>query len=110
AAHPAGPAGARGGGWAPERGGSAWPRQEAAVAQHHDERWQTAGRPAAVASATVPATRSGYPAKRYVGAHAKTWSAQLARTQDTTTQTYYELAFGDGRLQVMLTEPPKTAQ
>jgi hypothetical protein len=57
----------------------------------------------------VPATRSGYPARRYVGAHAKTWSAQLARTQDTATQTYYELAFGDGRLQVMLTEPPKTA-
>jgi hypothetical protein len=58
----------------------------------------------------VPATRTGYPAKRYAGAHAKTWSAQLARTQDTTTQTYYELAFGDGRLQVMLTEPPKTGQ
>jgi len=113
--YPSWPAGAPGEGWAPERGGSAWRRQEAPVAQHHDERWQAAGRQAAVAtaqvtSAPVPATRQGYPAKRYVGAHAKTWSAQLARTQDTATQTYYELAFGDGRLQVMLTEPPKTAQ
>ena len=108
--YPSWPAGAPGGGWAPERGGSAWPGQEAPVAQHHDERWQAAGRPAPVATAPVPATRSGYPVKRYAGAHAKTWSAQLARTQDTATQTYYELAFGDGRLQVMLTEPPKTDQ
>jgi hypothetical protein len=108
--YPGWPADAPGGGWAPERGGSAWSRQEAPVAQHHDERRQTARQSAPVASAPLPATRSGYPAKRYVGAHAKTWSAQLARTQDTATQTYYELAFGDGRLQVMLTEPPKTAQ
>ena len=112
--YPSWPAGAPGGGWAPERGGSAWSPQEAPVAQHHDERQQPASVASApvasapVASAQVPATRSGYPARRYVGAHAKTWSAQLARTQDTATQTYYELAFGDGRLQVMLTEPPKT--
>jgi hypothetical protein len=108
--YPSWPAGAPGGGWAAERGGSAWPRQEALVVQHHDERWQTSGRPAPVATAPVPATRSGYPARRHAGAHAKTWSAQLARTQDTATQTYYELAFGDGRLQVMLTEPPKADQ
>jgi hypothetical protein len=104
--YPSWPAGAPGGGWAPERGGSAWQRQEAPVVQHHDERWQAARPPAPVASAPVPATRSGYPAKRYAGAHAKTWSAKLARTQDAAPQTYYELAFGDGRLQVMLTEPP----
>ena len=108
--YPSWPAGAPGGGWAPGHGGSAWSQQEAPVAHYYDERRQTAGQPAPVASARVPATRSGYPAKRYVGAHAKTWSAQLARTQDTATQTYYELAFGDGRLQVMLTEPPKSGQ
>ena len=32
------------------------------------------------------------------------WSAQLARTTGPIPQTYYDLAFGDGRLQVMLTE------
>ena len=61
--------------------------------------------------APVPATRWEYPA-RPSGAHAKTgqWSAKLARTQDAAPQTYYELAFGDGRLQVMLTEPPAARQ
>ena len=34
------------------------------------------------------------------------WSAQLARTTGPIPQTYYDLAFGDGRLQVMLTESP----
>jgi hypothetical protein len=34
------------------------------------------------------------------------WSAQLARTTGPIPQTYYDLAFGDGRLQVMLTETP----
>ncbi len=38
------------------------------------------------------------------------WSAQLARTTGPIPQTYYELAFGDGRLQVMLTEPPAPAR
>ena len=61
--------------------------------------------------APVPATRWEYPA-RPSGAHAKTgqWSAKLARTQDAAPQTYYELAFGEGRLQVMLTEPPAARQ
>jgi hypothetical protein len=68
--------------------------------QHHEEHWQT----------PAPATRYEYPypARPTSDAPASTqrWSAQLARKQDTATQTYYELAFGDGRLQVMLTEPP----
>jgi chemotaxis protein histidine kinase CheA len=76
------------------------------VQQHHEQHWQT--------PAPVQATRyeNPYPAKPAGGAHASTgrWSAQLARTQDTATQTYYELAFGDGRLQVMLTEPPAASQ
>jgi hypothetical protein len=38
------------------------------------------------------------------------WSAQLARTTGPIPQTYYDLAFGDGRLQVMLTEPPGANQ
>jgi hypothetical protein len=74
--------------------------------QHHEQRWQT--------PAPVPATRyeNPYPARPAGGTHARTqrWSAQLARTQDTATQTYYELAFGDGRLQVMLTEPLAASQ
>jgi hypothetical protein len=74
--------------------------------QHHEQRWQT--------PASVPAARyeNPYPARPAGGTHARTqrWSAHLARTQDTATQTYYELAFGDGRLQVMLTEPPAAGQ
>jgi hypothetical protein len=38
------------------------------------------------------------------------WSAQLARTTGPIPQTYYDLAFGDGRLQVVLTEPPDATQ
>ncbi len=38
------------------------------------------------------------------------WSAQLARTTGPIPQTYYDLAFGDGRLQVMLTEAPAAGQ
>ena len=34
------------------------------------------------------------------------WSAQLARSTGPIPQTYYDLDFGDGRLQVMLTETP----
>jgi hypothetical protein len=74
--------------------------------QHHEEDWQT--------PAPVPATRYEYPypATPASDAQASTqrWSARLARTQDTATQTYYELAFGDGRLQVMLTKPPDVSQ
>jgi hypothetical protein len=76
------------------------------VQQHHEQRWQT--------PTPVQATgyENPYPASPAGGAHAGggRWSAQLARTQDTATQTYYELAFGDGRLQVMLTEPPAASQ
>jgi hypothetical protein len=38
------------------------------------------------------------------------WSAQLARTTGPIPQTYYDLAFGDGRLQVVLTEAPAADQ
>ena len=38
------------------------------------------------------------------------WSAQLARTTGPIPQTYYDLAFGDGRLQVVLTETPGAGQ
>jgi hypothetical protein len=57
------------------------------------------------------ATEAGYQIRPPTGAHAKgqRWSAQFARAEDTA-QTYYELAFGDGRLQVMLTEPPEPDQ
>jgi len=34
------------------------------------------------------------------------WSAQLARNTGPIPQTYYDLDFGDGRLQVVLTETP----
>jgi hypothetical protein len=37
-------------------------------------------------------------------------SAQLARTTGPIPQTYYDLAFGDGRLQVVLTEAPAADQ
>jgi hypothetical protein len=38
------------------------------------------------------------------------WSAQLARTTGPIPQTYYDLAFPDGRLQVVLTEAPGADQ
>lgn len=38
------------------------------------------------------------------------WSAQLARTTGPIPQTYYDLAFADGRLQVVLTEAPAADQ
>jgi hypothetical protein len=92
--------------WSPDDGGASRPRPEPAVVQHHEQRWQT--------PVPVPAPRYEYPypARPAGGAHTGTgrWSAQLARAQDTATQTYYELAFGDGRLQVMLTEPPAASQ
>jgi hypothetical protein len=81
--------------------------------QHHDERWQTAAPHMVARPAPGRATATaGYQIRPPRGAHTKgqRWSAQFARAQDTTTQTYYELAFGDGRLQVMLTEPPTADQ
>ena len=107
--YPSWPAGGPGSGWVPTHGEGAWQQRQAPVVQHHDERWQTAA--PVPPRAPVPATRWEYPA-RPSGAHAKTgqWSAKLARTQDAAPQTYYELAFGDGRLQVMLTEPPAARQ
>jgi hypothetical protein len=103
--YPSWPAGGPGGDWVPAGGEATWSHREAPTTQHHDERWQT--QTPVSPRAPVPVTRWEYPA-RPAGAHAKTqqWSAQLARTQDPVAQTYYDLAFGDGRLQVMLTEPP----
>jgi hypothetical protein len=96
------PAGDPGYGWSPDSGGASRPQLEPAVVRHHEQRRQT--------PAPVPATRYEYPYPATPPgdgrAGTQRWSARLARTQDTAAQTYHELAFGDGRLQVMLTEPP----
>jgi hypothetical protein len=52
----------------------------------------------APAGYSEPAGATGEPQQR--------WSAQLARSTGPIPQTYYDLDFGDGRLQVMLTETP----
>ena len=97
---------------APADGGADWPQQEPPGGLHHDERGQTAATRTVARQAPGRATGVGYQIRPPMGAHAKgrQWSAQLARTHDTAPQTYYELAFGDGRLQVMLTEPPAADQ
>jgi hypothetical protein len=52
----------------------------------------------------VPAGYSGPTGS--AGETPQRWSAQLARSTGPIPQTYYDLDFGDGRLQVMLTETP----
>jgi len=107
-----GPA-ARPGGPIPE-GGSGLPqreRLEPAPTVHH-------GPAPGQAVAQVPPARgrhvrapAGYPgAAGPVGETPQRWSAQLARTTGPIPQTYYDLAFGDGRLQVVLTEAPGANQ
>src|SRR5262249_25533309 len=54
-----------------------------------------------------PAGYSGYPRPGVPADDTpQRWSAQLARNTGPIPQTYYDLAFGDGRLQVVLTETP----
>ena len=94
------PAGASGTGSAPAHGGADWPQQEPPGGLHHDERGQTAAPRTVARQAPGRATTGvGYQIRPPMGAHAKgrRWSAQLARTNATAPQTYYELAFGDGR-------------
>jgi hypothetical protein len=88
-------------------GGAGMPqreRPEPSPAEHHDPG-------TGQAMAQVPPARgrhvrvpAGYPGP--AGDGPQRWSAQLARTAGPIPQTYYDLAFGDGRLQVMLTETP----
>jgi hypothetical protein len=101
---PAGPGG-------PPPGAGLPQRERLGPAVHHD---QTARQPAP----QVPPARGRH--IRVPAGYARPaapaddtpqrWSAQLARTTGPIPQTYYDLAFGDGRLQVMLTETPGAGQ
>ena len=112
-AGPGGPA-ARPGGPPPGRGrpataGTAGPAPAPAV--HHDPtpRQPVAQVPPARGRhVRVPAGYARHPAP--ADDTPQRWSAQLARTTGPIPQTYYDLAFGDGRLQVMLTETPGAGQ
>jgi hypothetical protein len=87
-------------------GGADLPRRErqgpaAAPAVHHDPvSGQAVAQvaPARGRHVRVPGGSAGETPQR--------WSAQLARSTGPIPQTYYDLDFGDGRLQVMLTETP----
>ena len=114
--YPSWPAGGPGGRWAasagrPPAGGA--PHHELATepvpAVHHDpypRRPAPHVPPARGRHVRGPAgygyPRTGVPADDIP----QRWSAQLARNTGPIPQTYYDLAFGDGRLQVVLTETP----
>jgi len=100
----------------PPRGGAGLPRRERlgaapAPAVHHDP-----GTGRALAQVPPPRGRHVRVPAGYAGPGGSAeetpqrWSAQLARTTGPIPQTYYDLAFGDGRLQVVLTEPPGADQ
>ena len=119
--YPSWPASDHGGGWAspgepaarpggpPPGGGAGLPRRERqgpapAPGVHHDPvPGQAVAQvpPARGRHVRVPAGYSGSPDET-----PQRWSAQLARSTGPIPQTYYDLDFGDGRLQVMLTETP----
>jgi hypothetical protein len=129
--YPSWPASDPGGGWAgpggqtarpggpPPGGGAGLPQRErlgatAAPAVHHDpapHQPVPQVSPARGRHIRVPVGYSGRPGPDGSADDAQQrWSAQLARTTGPTPQTYYDLAFGDGRLQVVLTEAPGTNQ
>jgi hypothetical protein len=119
--YPSWPASGPGGGWAgpdgpPPGGGAGLPQRERlgtapAPAVHHDP---NPGQPvpqvppARGRHVRVPAGYSSHPGP--ADDTPQRWSAQLARSTGLIPQTYYDLAFGDGRLQVMLTETPGAGQ
>ena len=100
----------------PPGGGAGLPQRERlgpapAPAVHHDPNpRQPASQvpPARGRHVRVPAGYSSHPGP--ADDTPQRWSAQLARTTGPIPQTYYDLAFGDGRLQVVLTEPPAADQ
>ena len=111
--YPSWPASGPGSGWAgPDGplpgGGAGLPQREGlepAPAVHHDPGQAVAQVPPARGRhVRVPAGYSG--AAGSAGETPQRWSAHLARTTGPIPQTYYDLDFGDGRLQVMLTETP----
>ena len=129
--YPSWPATDPGGGWAgpggpaarpggpPPGGGAGLPQRErpgtaAAPAVHHDPAPRQPVPPVPPARGRhvrIPAGHSGRPGPDGPADDPpQRWSAQLARTTGPIPQTYYDLAFGDGRLQVMLTEPPGANQ
>jgi hypothetical protein len=110
AAHPGGP---------PAGGGADLPRRErlgaaAAPGVHHDPAPRqpvTQVPPARGRHVRAPVGYSGRPGHDGSADDAQQrWSAQLARTTGPIPQTYYDLAFGDARLQVVLTEAPGADQ
>ena len=125
--YPSWPASDPGGGWAgqggpaarpggpPPGGGAGLPQRErlsaaAAPTVHHDPAPRQPVPqvpPARGRHVRAPVGYSGRPGPGGPADDAQQrWSAQLARTTGPIPQTYYDLAFGDGRLQVVLTEPP----
>ncbi len=96
----------------PPPGGAGLPQRERlsaapAPAVHHDPAPRQPVPqvpPARGRHVRVPVGYSGHPGP--ADDTPQRWSAQLARTTGPIPQTYYDLAFGDGRLQVMLTETP----
>src|SRR5262245_18647045 len=115
--YPSGPTGGPGGRWAASAGrppadGAAHHELagEPVPAVHHDpypRRPAPHVPPARGRHVRGPAGYSGYPRPGVPADDTpQRWSAQLARNTGPIPQTYYDLAFGDGRLQVVLTEPP----
>src|SRR5207344_1529330 len=92
--HPSWPAGSDHPGWPRAGGGSASQGREPAAALHHDPRSPTAPPPAPVARRVrVPA--GGGPEGT------QQWSAQPGPAAGTAPPPYYEVAFGEGRVQLL---------
>ena len=129
--YPSWPASDPGGGWAgpggpaarpggpPPGGGAGLPQRErlsaaAAPTVHHDPAPRQPVPQVPPARGRHVRAPVGYAGRPGPGGPAddaqQRWSAQLARTTGPIPQTYYDLAFGDGRFQVVLTEPPGANQ
>lgn len=87
--------------WPGTPGGPLRPRREPVHALHHDTGWQAAP-PMAPASGVRVATG---PQRQW---QARQW-AEPAVAAGPSSQTYYDLALGDSRIQMVLTEPPPAA-
>jgi hypothetical protein len=121
--YPSWPAAEPGGGWAgpggpparpggsPPGGGAGLPQRERlgpapAPAVHHDPNPRQPAPQVPPARGRHVRAPAGYSSHPGADDTPQPWSAQLARTTGPIPQTYYDLAFGDGRLQVVLTEAP----
>jgi hypothetical protein len=90
--------------WPSTPGGPLRPHREPAHALHHDTGWQAAPMaPAAGVRVATGPQRAWQPQPRQ-------WPDEPAVPAGPASQTYYDLALGESRIQMVLTEPPGTAQ